>query len=232
MKTSTDIFKFTIPLSYKIAIFGLLTLAAVIYPKASHAQINPIDAFFHANYNVTNLDSYSNRDVGQVSYLLVDWNEFNDVQQRYLGGGYVKLGESGWQQTGGIPYREAAIAYARFIGADAAVYTTRQIGKYDTITGVERTEHTIGFYARVNSARVAFTDLSGSANQSIDQAEAQLQAVWDRLPTAKKNALRSKEYAFINRNYRFKKTNPTTYLRLINERTAFIEEGHAEMFPE
>jgi hypothetical protein len=39
MKTSTDIFKFTIPLSYKIAVFGLLTLAAVIYPKPAHALL-------------------------------------------------------------------------------------------------------------------------------------------------------------------------------------------------
>jgi hypothetical protein len=33
MKNSTDLFKFTIPLSYKIAALGLLILAALIYPN-------------------------------------------------------------------------------------------------------------------------------------------------------------------------------------------------------
>jgi hypothetical protein len=40
MKNSTQVFKFTIPLSYKIAVFGLLALAAVIYPKPVRANLS------------------------------------------------------------------------------------------------------------------------------------------------------------------------------------------------
>jgi hypothetical protein len=35
---------------------------------------------------------------------LVNWNEANDVEQRYLNrGSWLKLGESDWQETGGMP---------------------------------------------------------------------------------------------------------------------------------
>ena len=139
----------------------LAGLAVGLLTKA-HAQsaIDTIDSFFQANYNVTNLAQYTNRQVGQVSYILVSWNEYNDVQQRYLDGGYVKLGESDWEETGGIPYKDPAISYARFIGADAVVYTSGWAGKFDGY-GRERSDHRIGFYARARassgSARVAFT---------------------------------------------------------------------------
>src|ERR1700751_1717971 len=39
MKNSTQVFKFHIPLSYKIAVFALLALAAVIYSKAARAEL-------------------------------------------------------------------------------------------------------------------------------------------------------------------------------------------------
>src|SRR6266436_2150583 len=102
----------------------LIIAAVLVGAITSHAQPSAIDAFFQANYNVTNLAEYANRQVDQVSYILVGWSEYIDVQQRYLDGGYIKLGESDWEETGGIPYRDEAISYARFIGADAVVYTT------------------------------------------------------------------------------------------------------------
>jgi hypothetical protein len=80
-------------------ILGALLVSAI----TSHAQTNGVDAFFRANYNVPNLAEYANRQVDQVSFVLVNWSEYNDVQQRYLDGGYVKLGESHWSETGGVP---------------------------------------------------------------------------------------------------------------------------------
>jgi hypothetical protein len=121
---------------------GLLTSA--------HAQSNPVDDFFQANYNVTNLAQYAQRRVGQVSYILVSSNQYKEVYQRYLDGGYVKLGESGWQSTSGLPCRDLAIAYARFIGADAVVYTMFMNGKFDRY-GNEWCDHTVDFFASASS---------------------------------------------------------------------------------
>jgi hypothetical protein len=58
----------------------------------------------------------------QAAALLVDLSEYAGVHQRYLDGGYVKLGESAWESNNGVPDREGAISYARFLGADAVVY--------------------------------------------------------------------------------------------------------------
>ena len=108
------------PMTHKLLLAGL----AVGLLTSAHAQSNPIDSFFQANYNVPNLAEYANRQVGQVSYVLVNWSEYDDVQKRYLDGGYVKLGESGWESSDGAPDKDGAITYARFLGADAVVYTT------------------------------------------------------------------------------------------------------------
>jgi hypothetical protein len=61
--------------------------------------------------------------VSQVSYVYVGWSDWRNVRQRYLDGGYVQLGASDWEDSFGVPLREGAIDYARFIGADAVVYT-------------------------------------------------------------------------------------------------------------
>jgi hypothetical protein len=141
------------PMTSKLLLAGL----AVGLLTNAHAQPNPIDSFFCANYNVPNLAQYANRQVGQVSYVLVDLSEYADVHQRYLDGGYVKLGESAWESNNGVPDREGAISYARFLGADAVVYVANS--HFDYNRQVERTEHHVGFYALASSsrARVAFT---------------------------------------------------------------------------
>ncbi len=100
-------------------ILGALLVSAI----TSQAQTNPIDAFFQANYDVTNLGAYASRRVSQVSYVYVGWSDWRNVRQRYLDGGYVQLGASDWEDSFGVPLREGAIDYARFIGADAVVYT-------------------------------------------------------------------------------------------------------------
>jgi hypothetical protein len=118
---------------------GLLTTA--------HAQSNPIDSFFQANYNVPNLAEYANRQVGQVSYVLVGWSQYEDIEKSYLDGGCLKLGESWWWQIdGGSPYKENAIAYARQIGADAVVYASTN--EFDHDYRAQRTDHRIGFTRR------------------------------------------------------------------------------------
>src|SRR4029077_10647847 len=117
---------------------------------------------------------YANRQVGTVSYVLVDLNEFAEVQQRYLDGGYVKLGESDFSWGYGIPQREAAISYARFIGADAVLYSVKTYFDYNL--SQQRISHSIGFYAHkyTGGARLSFTAPSGSSLTQIEQAENEL----------------------------------------------------------
>lgn len=136
------------PMTHKLLLAGF----ALGLLTSAHAQTNPIDSFFHANYNVPNLAEYASRQVGQVSYVLVNESEYVNVQQRYLDGSYVKLGESGYESWSGVPDREAAIAYARFIGADAVVYACSSF--FDQNRQLERTNHTIGFYAHKQAGRV------------------------------------------------------------------------------
>src|SRR5258707_14575339 len=151
-------------------IIGALLVSAI----TSHAQTNSIADFFQANYDVTNLDEYANRRIRQVSFVLVNWSEYNDVQQRYLDGRYVKLGESHWSETGGVPYRDQAISYARFIGADAVVYTAATNGKYDGFNGIERSDHRVGFYAKQSagaSHSVVNRPTSAEATAAINRAQ-------------------------------------------------------------
>src|SRR5258708_31016659 len=150
-------------------IIGALLVSAI----TSHAQTGGgVDSFFHANYNLPNLTQYANRQVGQVSYVLVSRNEYEDVEQRYTNGGYVKLGESRWSSISGIPSRDEAITYARFIGADAVVYAIMTNGHLDAQTGEERSDHTVGFYARPGGTRLSYTQQSGSVD--FDSAERRL----------------------------------------------------------
>jgi hypothetical protein len=203
-------------------IIGALLVSAIT-GHAQQQQYSPIDSFFQANYNVPNLARYANRQVGQVSYVLINVDEYLNVQQRYFDGGYVKLGTSAWESKNGVPDREDAISYARFIGADAVIYAVTS--HFDYNRQVERTDHTVGFYARASagSARVLLAQpAQGTSLDTIEQAEKTLQQVWDRMPRAKKNALRADEYAYINRIYSLRKTDPDRYLALIKERTAFI----------
>jgi hypothetical protein len=72
------------------------------------------------------------------------------VRQRYLDGDYVQLGASDWESSFSVPLREGAIDYARFIGADAVVYTANS--HFDYNLQAMRTEHIIIFLARSSAA--------------------------------------------------------------------------------
>lgn len=135
MKTSTEIFKFTIPLSYKIAVFGLLTLAAFIWPKSTNAQdyvdTTTIDSFFQANPD--HINDFAGRSQRPVSYLYVFWDDVMTKAQLYQNSrstSYVLLGISNFKYGatlfgGGVPQKAAAIAYARTIGANLVLYGTK-----------------------------------------------------------------------------------------------------------
>ena len=83
-------------------------------------------------------------------YWLIDSDQWADVDSRWTGGGYVRLGISRWQNQstcgGGIPQKELALAYARLIGADVVIYTL-----IDASNGYGWTGHQVAFYARAHA---------------------------------------------------------------------------------
>src|SRR5260221_259713 len=78
------------PMTSKLLLAGL----AVGLLTNAHAQSNPIDSFFKANYNVTNPADYANRQVGTVSYVLVDWGQYIDVQSTIPRRDLVRLSQA------------------------------------------------------------------------------------------------------------------------------------------
>jgi hypothetical protein len=130
----------------------LLTVLGWGLSPLAQAQTN-IDGFFEANRGLAdygtrpNLNDYAKRRVGEPSYLLVDWDDYDGVKKRYLAERYVELGVSTWMYagTGGIPEKESAIEYARKLGAERVLYSakgwTDNYGRYCST-------HYVGFYAR------------------------------------------------------------------------------------
>src|SRR5260221_5661729 len=94
--------KIQIPISYKVVVFGLLALGAIIYPNRTKAEWPDFDNFFHAKIDLIdigkhpNLHDYANRQTDQVSYYMARWSEHDSVK------GYAYLGYSSLEESG--PY--------------------------------------------------------------------------------------------------------------------------------
>jgi hypothetical protein len=134
----------------------MITAAAALALAAGNAhaqsQYGGVEDFYHANIEVDNAQ-YASRTVNP-GYWLIDSNQWADVDSRWTGGGYVRLGISVWQNQiingGGIPQKELAITYARQIGADVVIYTI-----IDASNGYGWTGHQVTFYAKQNVQRTA-----------------------------------------------------------------------------
>jgi hypothetical protein len=195
-------------------IIGALLVSAI---TSSFAQSNMIDAFFHANpyLSFTAQAEYGNRSVGYVGYLLVNSTELAGIETNYLNQGCVRLGMASWKclpyYGGGLPQKDEAIFYARRIGADLVLYTT-----YDEIGGTGYVCHDVYFYASKPVVRRA---QPAQDSPDISSAERQLQAAWDRLPAAKKNALKASQRAWIQRK---DAAADLAKLAMIKDRTAYL----------
>jgi hypothetical protein len=97
----------------------ILTAAAAFVLAAGNAhaqysQYGAVENFYHANIDVDN-GPYAGR-VVNPAYWLVDWNQWTDVDSRWTGSGYVRLGVSSWESDnalgGGAPVKYWALAYA------------------------------------------------------------------------------------------------------------------------
>ena len=106
-----------------------LTAFALAIGNAAHAQYSQygvVENFYQANHDL-GTNQYAGRAVNP-SYWLVDWSLWDELNDRLINNGFVRLGISRWEDNyhlgGGIPQRELAIAYAQAIGADILIYTT------------------------------------------------------------------------------------------------------------
>jgi hypothetical protein len=76
-----------------------------------------------------------------VWYRLVDRNDLASVQNEYSRKGYVPLGQCDFAAQTGVPLKQNAIDFARYLGADLVVYAIQK-----TADGVTR--HYIDFLAK------------------------------------------------------------------------------------
>src|ERR1700751_1013604 len=131
----------------------LLALALGFTALSAHAQdsdYGAVDNFFMANPDLPDLSLYAGRFVNP-HYILVAWDEQQAMDTRMTSNGFVRLGISSWANHnpyggGGIPERDLAIAYARFLGADILVYASTSA--YDQAYGGPKIEHEVWFYAK------------------------------------------------------------------------------------
>src|SRR5260221_13197729 len=110
----------------------LIIGARLVRAIASSFVQSNIDAYFHANpYMVfTQQVAYARRQIGYVGSRLINPSELEAIDQNFQNQGCVRLGISSWRilpyYGGGMTEKEAAVYYARSIGADLVLYILEQ----------------------------------------------------------------------------------------------------------
>jgi hypothetical protein len=140
----------------------MIMMAAAAFILAAGCASNPtpsaavdyvdyggVDDFFYRNPDV--VDHGPNHRLSEPTYLLIYPQDFNDLDQRYKAEGYVRIGWSSWINGQGRPEREQALNFARKIGADRVLYyLSDSPPKWIDGVSIERTGHSVAFYAKVN----------------------------------------------------------------------------------
>jgi hypothetical protein len=146
-----------------------LTMSA----QAQSSEYGNVGNFYQTNPDVDG-NQYASRAVNPA-YYLISWNQWNELETRLYGAGYVRLGSSNWTNQnfygGGIPQKDLALAYARAIGASMVMYAERPD---PDIYG--NSEHLVGFYAKqadapVQRATSAARPTSAEATAAINRAQ-------------------------------------------------------------
>jgi hypothetical protein len=127
----------------------LTTIGVILLSLSTQAQnswYGAVEDFFMANPDLPNASQYASRAVNP-NYLLIDWDQWNDMDQRMISNNCVRLGISSWIDNnpygGGIPQKGLAIAYARAIGAQFVIYASRP-----ALNRLNSAEHLVSFYSR------------------------------------------------------------------------------------
>jgi hypothetical protein len=146
--------------------------------QAQSSQYGTVEDFYQANPDVDN-GQYASRNVNP-GYWLVNWSGWSEIDSRWTGGGYVRLGVSNWEchnpNGGGVPLKDWAIAYAKAIGADVVVYACqRKTTNQDDYT----CEHLVGFYAKQSVQQV--TAASNGRRPTSAEATAAMNRLQDAL---------------------------------------------------
>jgi hypothetical protein len=137
--------------------------------KAQSLQYDAVDNFFMANPDLANRTQYAGHLVNP-NYILISWNQQDEIDQRMISNGFVRLGVSSWEYShptpyegAGVPQRDLAISYARAIGADVVIYATK-------VQDDDKVDHNVWFYAKqgseVRRAAPSNTDIPSNATAS------------------------------------------------------------------
>jgi hypothetical protein len=206
---------------------SLLSLAILVLGgagvQAQSAEYGAIENFYEANPDLIGAQ-YAGRFVNP-NYILINWDQREQMDSRMTSNGFVRLGVSSWVDHdyygGGIPQRDLAIAYARVIGAEVVVYAAQDQSEENN-RYFYSIAHSVYFYTRPGGSRVQRTTPGSQSAviwSELSNAEAQLQAAWDRLPAHRKNQLRPSQRAWIIEK---DAASPERRLRMVNERTAWL----------
>jgi hypothetical protein len=167
----------------KKAILIILGIASVTgFAAAQDSDYGAVDNFFMANPDLPDVSNYAGRLVNP-HYLLIDWDKQSEMDSRMISNGFVRLGVSSWENHnpyGGVPERDLAIAYARFLGADIVVYTSKS--GYDADYGAPKNDHNVWFYAKPHddARRAAPANAAIPSNAEASAAMNRLQDAYGR----------------------------------------------------
>jgi hypothetical protein len=156
----------------KLLLTITISLVAFATSHAQYSEYGAIENFYQANPDL-DTNQYAGRVVNS-RYWLVDWGRWNEMDDRLVSNGLIRLGVSSWESDnaygGGIPNRDLAIAYARAIGADVVIYATHDATDRDNYSA-----HYVAFYAKQSVRRA-------TPARKLSNAEAS--AAMDRLQDA------------------------------------------------
>lgn len=140
----------------KIILTAVAALGLAAGAQAQSSRYGAIEDFYEANTEI-NTNQYAGLAVNPA-YWLIDWNNWADIDSRWLNAGYVRLGVSNWashdSDWGGVPLKNWAIAYANAIGADVVIYAAMVTDRNDYSCS-----HRIGFYAKPRVRETSSTDV-------------------------------------------------------------------------
>ena len=79
----------------KLLLTITMSLVAFATAHAQYSQYGAIENFYQANPDL-DTNQYAGR-VVNPSYWLVDWGRWNEMDDRLLSNGFIRLGVSSWQ---------------------------------------------------------------------------------------------------------------------------------------
>ncbi|HYY27619.1 MAG TPA: hypothetical protein VE860_06735 [Chthoniobacterales bacterium] len=107
-----------------VVLSGCSGLPMFASKPAPSPTLNILPRFYKANPAVPEQPAVY-KTIG-ACYSLVAWKDFASTQNEYFRKGYELLGHCDFLGSTGMPLRDNAIDYGRYLGADVIIYTIQQ----------------------------------------------------------------------------------------------------------